>query len=411
MEPLDLTAYVRPGDLVVWGQACAEPRTLTRALVAQADRIGHVRCFVGIPAESEVAGELPEALEVVSYCGSGSNAALYAVGRLDVVPVHYSSLPALLSDPSTGADVVLVQVSRPNAAGEHSLGLADDYFAAALDSARVVIAEVNDHVPFTTGARTLTEADWTVAVRSSEPPATMPEATPTDQQQAVARQVAALVPDGATLQVGIGGLPAAVLDALHDHRDLGFHTGIFGDAARRLVESGAATGALKTDDRGVAVAGLLGGSRALFDWADRNPALAVRGTAYTHDPVVLARAHRLTAVNAALEVDLTGQVNAEAVRGRYVGAVGGAIDFLRGAAASPGGVPIVALPSTVRGASTIVPRLSGPTSTPRAEGVVVVTEHGAADLRGLTLRQRVARMIAIADPDYRDALAAQATTV
>nr|WP_174267666.1 acetyl-CoA hydrolase/transferase family protein [Nocardioides zeae] len=402
---------MRPGDTVVWGQACAEPRSLVRRLIEQAPQVGGLRCFVGIPAASELtATTLPPdgSLAVHSYCGAGSNARLHAEGRLEIWPVHYSALPQLLTTGGLAADVVLVQVSEAGPDGRHSLGLADDYFSAALGNARVVIAEINPHVPATPGARTVAPGDWTAAVRSAEPPGEMAPATPTAQVDAVARRVAELVPDGATLQFGIGGLPEAVLRHLHGHRDLGIHSGIVNDAALDLVLAGVATGRRKSLDRGAVVGGLLGGTRRLFAWADRNPGMALRPTTYTHDPRVLAASHRLVAVNAAIEVDLTGAVNAESAGGRYVGAVGGAVDFLRGAHASPGGVPVVALPSTAGERSRIVHRLGGPTSTPRCEPLVVVTEHGVADLRGLPLGQRVERMLAIADPAHRARLEAEA---
>lgn len=413
---IDLARHVRPGDTITWGQTCAEPATLVEELVGQADGIGDLRCFVGIPAESAlIAATVPDALTVHSYCGAGSNAALHAADRLEIWPVRYSTLPGLLSGGDLHADVVLVQVSPPDEQGRHSLGLGDDYFSAALDTARVVIAEINDQVPFTLGARTLTADRFTAAIRVSRAPGQVPTPSVGDDARAVARRVAGLVPDGATLQFGIGALPEAVLGELFDHRDLGIHSGIVNDTAMRLVEAGVANGARKTVDPGVAIAGLFGGTTELFGWAHRNPAVELRPTGYTHDPAVLAASYRLVAINAAIEVDLTGQVNAELAGGRYVGAVGGAVDFLRGAARSDGGVPIVALPSTARSRSgpvqRIVSRLSGPVSTPRSEGIVVVTEHGVADLRGATLNQRVERMIAVADPAHRAELDARADGV
>lgn len=412
---LDLTRYLEPGDTVVWGQTCSEPRTLTELLVRQAPAIGDLRCFVGIPAESAVtAATVPDGLAVHSYCGAGSNAELHDAGRLEVWPVRYSALPDLLTHGELSADVVLVQVSPPDDQGRHCLGLGDDYWSAALDTARTVIAEVNDQVPFTYGARTLTSDDWTVAIHTSRRPGETPVPRIDDTTRAVAATVADLVPDGATLQFGIGALPEAVLGELlrrGEHRQLGIHSGIVNDTAMDLVEAGIATGEQKTNDRGVAVAGLFGGTERLFSWAHRNAAVALRPTAYTHDAQVLATSHRLVAINAAIEVDLTGQVNAEVAAGRYVGAVGGAMDFLRGAAASYGGIPVVALPSAGRGGTRIVAGLSGPVSTPRSEELVVVTEHGVADLRGASLNQRVERMIAVADPAHRPALDASADRV
>jgi acetyl-CoA hydrolase len=363
-----------------------------------------VTCFIGLPGSDVIRSEHASEVTFQSYCGTGINQRLPG---LEVLPVHYSALPGLLAGGRLAANVVFVQVSAPDEAGRHSLGLGEDYFSAALDTARVVIAEVNDQVPYTFGTRTLSADDWTVSVSSSRPPAEMKAAAPSATARAVARNVAALVDDGATVQFGVGGLPGACLDALSGHRDLGLHSGLLSDAAMRLMQAGVATGNRKTRDRGVAVAGFLGGTAALFRFAHRNPRIQLRGTGYTHDPLVLASQHQFTAINSALEVDLSGQVNAEELNGRYVGSVGGASDFLRGAARSPGGLPIVALPATAGAASRIVARLNGPVSTARSDAGVIVTEHGVADLRGAPVSVRYERMLAIAHPEHRAALAAE----
>jgi len=403
---LDLTAYIRPGDRIVWGQACGEPQTLVETLVQQRHRLRDVRCFLGIPgATSTITAEHADTLTLESYCGTGSNAALHAAGLLEIVPIHYSTLPAALAGGDLAADVVFVQVSPADEDGRHSLGLDDDYFSAAIDTARVVIAEVNDRVPFTPGARMLTAQNWATAIYTSRPPTELPAPRTDAVARLVAANVAALVPDGATLQFGIGGLPEACLDALHAHSDLGIHSGLINDGAMRLIRAGVATGARKSTDRGVAVAGMLGGTAELFQWAHRNAQLALRSTSYTHDPAVLAHQHRLVAINSAIEVDLSGQVNCELARGRYVGAVGGAVDFLRGAAASHGGVPVIALPSMAGGASRIVTTLSGPVSIARSDVGVIVTEYGSADLRRVSVTRRYELLIGIAHPDQRDTLA------
>lgn len=219
MAHLDLSEFIRQGDTVVWGQACAEPTSLVELLLVQASRIGRVRCFIGIPARSVItdATWVPE-LEVHSYCGSGSNAGLFGEGRLDVWPVHYSQLPDLLVHGPLRADVVLVQVSAADANGRHSLGLADDYFSGAIDSARGVIAEVNYQVPFTLGARTISADDCSAILRVSRPPAELPMSSVDQITRATAARVASLIPDGATLQFGIGALPEAVLAELFEHR-------------------------------------------------------------------------------------------------------------------------------------------------------------------------------------------------
>ncbi|MEU9170073.1 acetyl-CoA hydrolase/transferase C-terminal domain-containing protein [Streptomyces sp. NPDC048420] len=405
-DELDLSRYVRAGDTVAWGQACAEPLTLTERLMRQRAGIGPFRCFLGIPATDTVRPDHADMVSFVSYTGSGGNRALHRAGKLDVLPVPYSSLPGLLTTGSVRADVVLLQLPPADEHGRHSLGLADDYLSAALHTARVVIAEVNDQVPQTCGSRTLGAADLDVVIHTSRPPAEVRPAVSDGVTAQVAARVAGLVEDGATLQFGVGGLPEAVLGLLTDRRDLGIHSGLINDAAMDLIETGVVTGARKTLDRGRSVGGLLMGTRRLFRYAHRNPAIQLRDTAYTHDPRTLAAQHRLVAINSAIEVDLSGQVNSELVRGSYVGAVGGAGDFLRGAAQSPGGLPVVALPSTAGTASRIVARLSGPVSTSRSDAGLFVTEYGVADLRGQPLSVRRERMLAIAHPDHRAALEA-----
>ncbi|WP_433379652.1 acetyl-CoA hydrolase/transferase family protein [Streptosporangium sp. CA-115845] len=401
---LDLTVHVRPGDAVMWGQACAEPLTLTERLIEQRAEIGGFRCFLGLPASDTIRPEHADHVSFLSYCGGGGNRALHRAGALDILPCHYSTLPDLIESGALPVDVVLVQLSPADGAGRHSLGMADDYLSAAIDRARVVIAEVNDQVPWTHGARTLAAADLDVIVFTSRPPAEIVKSVPGDAEERVAEHVAGLIEDGATLQLGLGALPEAIAARLAGRRDLGVHSGQIGDAVADLMEAGVITGARKTVGRGRTVTGTLMGTSRLFRYAHGNPAIELRDTRHTHDPEVLAAQERLVAINSALEVDLSGQINAEVARGSYVGAVGGAIDFLRGAARSRGGLPIVALTSTARSASRIVANLSGPVSTSRADAGIIVTEYGVADLRGLSLDERRARMLAIAHPDHRPAL-------
>jgi acetyl-CoA hydrolase len=376
---------------VVWGQACAEPPGLTEALLAQRSEIGRFRCVLGIPAARTVRPEHADLVSFVSYTGSGANRELYRAGVLDVLPCHYSRLPDLIA---SQVDVVLLLLAPPDADGSYRLGLAEDYLPAAIASARVVIAEVSEAVPVINTGHRLTGADLDVVVRTSAAPLELVRGGPNAVEERIAARVAELVEDGATLQVGLGALPEAVLGGLSGHRDLGVHSGLIGDRVAELMATGVITNARKATDRGVTVGALLAGSRRLFDFADGNPALQLRDARYTHDPEVLAGQDRFVAINSALEVDLSGQVNAEVAGGNYVGAVGGAVDFLRGAARSRGGVPIVALP-----AERIVATLSGPVSTARSDAGVIVTEYGVADLRGQPLRARRERLIGIAHPD------------
>jgi acetyl-CoA hydrolase len=342
----------------------------------------------------------------ISYCGAGANRALAKAGKLDILPCHYSQFPRLIANRALQIDVLMLQVSPADEQGRYSLGIAHEYLIPAIDAARVVIAEVNALTPWTYGERSVTGADLDFIIHTARPPAELPAATPGAVERAIAAQAAALIEDGATLQFGLGGIPEAILAALDGHRDLGVHSGTIGDGAARLMQAGVITNARKSIDPGITVTGVMMGTRAIYDCAHRNPAIQFRSTRYTHDPDVLAGIDRFVALNSAIEVDLTGQINAEIAGGVYVGAVGGALDFLRGAARSKGGLPIVALPSTAGADKTsrIVATLNGPVSTPRSDAGIIITEYGVADLRGLTLAERTRRMIAIAHPDVRETL-------
>ncbi|MBJ9938472.1 acetyl-CoA hydrolase/transferase family protein [Burkholderia multivorans] len=403
-----LSSLIRPGDTVMWGQSHAEPVTLMRALVAQRHSFKRIRVFLGIGLADVLAPEHAGAIDFLAYCGSGANRKLARANVLDILPAHYSQLPELVRSGALRIDVVMLQVSPPDEHGRYSLGLAREYLVEALKHARAIVAEVHSDVPWTYGGPFLRAADIDLLVTSDTPFPDTAETTPGPVEQAIGQHVASLVEDGATLQTGIGAIPDAVMASLHDKRDLGVHTGSIGDGIAALCEAGVVTNARKTIDAGITVGGVIIGSARVRRFAHRNPALELRGTEYTHNPHVLRRIERFTAINSAVEVDLTGQVNAEVVGGTYVGAVGGVGDFLRAAQASRGGVPIVALPSTAGAHSRIVTKLSGPVTVPRSDACVIVTEYGIADLRGLSLAQRVPKMIAIAHPDHRERLAREA---
>jgi acyl-CoA hydrolase len=405
---LDLARHVRPGDLVAWGQGGAEPCTLSAQLMAQRASIGgRFRVFTGMTWSDSLAPDYADAVDFLSWCGSGANGKLAQAGLLDVLPVHYTQLRDTLTRGPNRVDVLLLQVAPPDAAGRYSLSIAHEYLLPLIDSARVVIAEVNAQAPWTHGERLLAASDFDVLVPADRAPLEAPAGKSDEVTLMIARRVAALIEDGATLQFGIGTLPEAIAANLRDRRDLGVHSGTIGDAVADLIEAGVVTNRRKTRDTGVTVAGVMLGSRRIYAHAHCNPAVQFRSTSYTHDVDVLGSLDRFVAINSALEVDLTGQINAELAGGRYAGAVGGAVDFMRGAARSRGGLPVVALPARGKHGSRIVARLSGPVSTPRSDTGVIVTEFGVADLRGLTLAQRVACMLEIAPPEAREALAEQ----
>jgi acetyl-CoA hydrolase len=373
---VDLASLIRPGDGIVWGQACAEPRTLVEAIVGQRASFSGARVFLGSSYSGLVKPEHADHLRVTSYCGTGTNRALVDAGVLDILPAPYSQLGALIRQNHIAADVVLLQVSPPNARGEYSLGLGVEYLAPALERARVVVAEVNDRVPWTRTEPLLRESDFALLVKTSRAPVELPYRVGA-RERAIAEHAAGFVPDGAALECGIGNLPNAVLSALRGRKGLRFHSGLVPDGVVDL-------------DLAQVEGGALMGTQRLFDWARDNPVLSLRSSDYTHGAAVLAKLERFVAINSAVEVDLTGQVNGEVAGGSYVGAVGGALDFIRAASQSPGGVALTVIP-----ASRIVERLSGPVATPRSEAGVIVTEKGAADLRGCTLRERERRLAAI----------------
>lgn len=381
--PLDLTAVIRPGDGVIFGQACAEPQTLTEALAAQRAAFSGAQLFLGINYAGIIQPLHSDHLRLSSYCGAGHNRALADAGVLDIHPHPYSRLGALIRARRIACDVVLLQVSPPNARGEYSLGLAADYLVPAIASARALVAEVNDQVPWTYAEPVLRREDFALLVESSRPPAAAPPTRSGGIAEAIARHAAAFIPDGATLEFGLGALPDAVCAALAPRQSLRVHSGTLCDGIVDLMRAGAVTRADCTT---------LIGSRKLFDYARENPAIRLHSNEYTHDARVLAEIERFVAINSAIEVDLTGQVNAEVAKGSYLGAVGGALDFIRAANRSAGGVSLLLLPS-----ERVVTELSGPVSTPRSEAGVIVTERGAADLRGCTLNERIRRMMRISN--------------
>ena len=378
---MDLASVIRPGDAILWGQACAEPQTLVETLVSQRAGLGGVGCFLGSSYSGILRPEHADHLRLLSYCGTGTNRALADAGVLEMLPVPYSQLGTLIREGRIRCDVLMLQVSPPNARGEYSLGLAADYLVPALDVCRAVIAEVNDQVPWTHTERLLAQGDFDLVVPGSRRPALPPARPPSETERAIARNAVAFIPDGAVLEFGIGTLPDAVCGLLGRHEGLRVHSGTVGDGVVELAERRVVS---RVD------AAMLIGSSRLFEFARDNERVQLRSSEYTHSAEVLSRQPRFVALNSAVEVDLTGQVNGELAGASYVGAVGGALDFVRAANQSMGGVALTLLPS-----ARIVEKLSGPVSVPRSEAGIVVTEKGAADLRGCSLRERERRLRAI----------------
>jgi len=398
---LDLTRFIKAGDGIWWSQTSAEPTLLVAALLDQVDRIGPVRAFVGMTSNERLTTDLPSSLHVVSYGALGDLRALSRAGRLEVIPCNYSALPRMFERGELPHDVGLVQVSAPDADGMCSLGVGVDYIADAIEHTRILIAEVNRRMPSTVGSARIPLRRFSATIETDRPLVEFVTSAASHAEPAIAALVAGLVEDGDTIQLGVGALPTAVLAALNERSDLGIHSGMISDGVLDLIDRGVITGAAKEIDRGIVVTGAALGTSALYERV-RELSIQFRPASYTHSPETLSQLRSLVSINSAIEVDLTGQVNAERRHGTYIGAVGGQSDFSR-AASLTGRRSIIALRSKSGTHSTIVPSTRTVT-TSRTDVDVVVTEHGIAELRGHGFRERARRLAAIAAPEFRDEL-------
>jgi acyl-CoA hydrolase len=400
LDQLDLSAIIRSGDHVVWG---AGPPALVAKLLEQRHRVGGIKVFL---AGGRIRPDETDGLSFTSF-GAMGNRALAKAGMVHIVPAHLSALKPWFESGVLRADVVLVHLSAPDERGQYSFGTAHDFAPAAMRNARVVIAEVNDQLPWTFCEPAVDSARLDIVVRTSRRPGQMAAEPVGPLEHEIARHVAPYIGDGATIQIGIGAIPDAVLAGVDDRRDLGIHSGLITDRIADLVERGIVTNARKPVDTGITTTAILAGSNRLFAFARKNPSVRLFTYAHTHNARVLCRLDKFIAINSAVEVDLTGQVNAELASGVYVGGTGGQGDFVRGAMMAARGHSIIALPSTAREGviSRIVPVLKDvPVTTPRSDADIVVTEFGAAELRGQPLDERIRRMVAISHPNFREAL-------
>ncbi len=393
-----LSECLRPGDRIVVGQCLGEPVGLIAELFELAPRLGTVDVFCGLSLNEAWLQDVPDALRVTSYCGLGTVRKLVARERARVVPASLSQLSSMLASRALPVDVVLLQVSPADADGYHSVGCAFDYAWDAVQVARVVVVEVNSRMPMTRGSGRLHRSRVVVARESDTALLESPAEAPSEVQRHVAREVAKLVPDGATLQLGIGGLAVAIAGALKDRRGLKVRCGTVGDWFLDLVDSGA----IDTATPDACLASLVLGSRHFYESLSLE---GILGFALPAQLVVPIAGSPFMSINSAIEVDLCGQVNAEFVGERYVGTVGGQTDYFRAARRSPGGVAILALPATTgRDAKSRIIARCGYVTSAQSDVDVIVTEHGAADIRGTTLKERSALIANIADPRARGAL-------
>lgn len=406
---IDFAGLIRAGDLVVCGQATAEPLTLTQELVEQAAGLPPFRLMVGPVFSDTFARGDTSNIAFLSYGVIGNARKLARAGRLDVISSHYSTFCADFASGRHRADVVLVQLAE-SPDGRLSASLSKDYVIDAARHARLVIAEINPDAPWTFGAEWPDDVPIHLRVIARQKPLELPSGQLDDVSKRIAANAAELIADGSTLQFGVGKIPDAILSSLSHARNLGIHSGLINDAVVDLIERGVVTNEHKGIDRGVTVTNQLIGTQRLYRFAHGNDRVTMQPAAYTHNYAILSRINHLVAINSALQVGLDGGVNAETLNGVTIGAIGGQLDFVRGANASPGGRAIIALPATAPdGSSRIVPAVELVT-TPRADVDAIVTEWGIAELRGCSLSERARRMIAIAAPEHRDQLAQQRIT-
>lgn len=409
----EAVAVIQSGQRVFVHSVAAAPQQLVAAMTARHAELRNVEVI-----HLHTEGAAPYA--TADYAQSFRANALFVgenlreavtAGRADYIPVFLSEIPRLFRKGVLPIDVALIQVSPPDRHGYCSLGVSVDVSLAAVQMARLVLAQINPHMPRTYGDGLIHVSRLHAIVDSDAP---IPERSIKPQgpiELAIGKNCATLIEDGATLQMGIGAIPDAVLASLLNHRRLGIHTEMFSDGVVELVERGIVTGEEKVTDPGRIVAGFVHGTRRLYDFIDENPLVLMRDIGYVNDTAVIRKNPKVVAINSAIEIDLTGQVCADTIGSRQYSGVGGQMDFIRGAALSDGGKPIIALPScSHKGESRLVPLLkvgAGVTTT-RAHVHYVVTEFGIADLYGKNLRQRAKALIEIAHPSHRELLSAAA---
>jgi acyl-CoA hydrolase len=397
-----MRVYIQPG--------CAEPETLVEALMKRGPFVHDVEIvhMMTMGAAPYVAPEMAGHFRHNAVFIGGNVREAIADGRADYTPIYLSEIEGLFESGAMPVDVALIQVSPPDSHGFCSFGVGIDTTLTAAKCARYVIAQVNDQMPRTYGDSFIHVNDVDAIVESSRPLCAMQKPVITDLQVAIAKNVATLIEDGSVLQTGIGGIPDAVLPFLMDRKDLGVHSELVSDGVIPLIEAGVLTGARKNFKPRKVIAGFVLGTKQIFDFVDDNPIFEFHPTAYTNDPVFIARNDKMVAINSALQVDLTGQVCSDSIGNRFYSGIGGQVDFLRGASRSKGGKPIIAISSTAKSGtiSRIVPMLDPGAGVVTSRGLVryVVTEYGVAFLHGKCIRERAKALIEIAHPKFRDEL-------
>lgn len=408
--PTEAMAMVRPGRRILIGSGAAEPVSLVAALIHHGEHLSdnEIVHLLTLGPAPYVKPEFRNRFRHMAFFIGANVRDAVQEGRADFIPVFLSEIPELIRSRRTRIDVALIQVSPPDAHGFVSLGVAVDIVRAAVESADLVLAEVNPDMPRTHGD-SFVPVSWIDRLIPVDTPLLELQCGDIGEvERVIGSHVASLIPDGATIQTGIGQIPNAILAALSGHQDLGVHTEMLSDGIMALAKAGVVTGAKKTLLAGKMVTSFVMGSRALYEWANDHPALEMRASDFTNDPAIIARNDRMVSINAALAVDLTGQVASDTLMGKFFSGIGGQVDFVRGAARSRGGKAIIALPSTARDGSVSRIRAAleegAGVVTSRGDVRYVVTEYGIADLWGKSIRERALALIEIAHPDVRPEL-------
>ncbi|MEZ5276646.1 MAG: GNAT family N-acetyltransferase [Opitutaceae bacterium] len=410
----EAVTHIKAGQRVFIGTGCAAPLDLVRALTDYAGELAdveiiHLLTFGEAPYAHT---RLSESFRVNSFFISENVRSVINEGLGDYTPIFLSDIPRLFTQGEIHLDAALIQVTPPDENGMCSLGVSVDIVKSASESAELVIAAVNPHMPRTHGNSSLSIDDLDILVETDTPIIERPPVEVTPETEQIAEYIAPLIDDGSTLELGIGRIPHALMAFLKDKKDLGIHTEMITDRIVDLIKSGVVTGKFKTLDKGKVVASFCLGSRKLYDFVDDNPVFSFQPTEYVNDPFIISQQDRMVAINVALEVDLTGQVCADSIGQRFFSGVGGQVDFNRGAARSKGGKAVIALPSTARGGtvSRITSKLTSGAGvvTTRADVHYVATEYGIAYLHGKSIQERAVALICIAHPDFRAGLLREA---
>ncbi len=402
---------IESGDHVYIQGSTSLPETLVEALAARGNELRGVTIYSGFAVARRRSPlcrpEYKDSFLIDSFFVSNAFRDWIAEGYGTMTPRFLGEVPDLFRDGTCRVDVAMINCSLPNEDGLVSFGVSADLAVGAVECADRVIAQINPHVPFTPGDATIHLSQLSAAVEVDDPLVEVPTAVPTDAEINIGRSIAELIPDGATLQIGVGGIPNAVIRALKDHRHLGLHTEAMTDGVLPLLESGVIDNSMKKVLPGLSVASLALGSRKLYDFLDKNDSVVFKDVAWTNNPYTIAQNPKVMSINSCLEIDLTGQVCADSIGKKIYSGVGGQHDFVFGSSKSEGGLSFLAMLSkTSKGGNKIKPVLTEGAGvvTTRFQTNYVVTEYGAVNLRGKNLAERAKLMISIAAPEFREEL-------